>query len=81
MPIYEYNCQECAGDFELLLRTSDAPQCPECGSQRLEKQLSVPAAHSGNAVSLPVCQAPPVGGCGAPQCGGGGGGGDGCMMP
>ncbi|MBB73539.1 MAG: FmdB family transcriptional regulator [Planctomycetaceae bacterium] len=76
MPIYEYSCCDCADDFELLLRSSETAECPACGSQKLEKQLSIPVAHNGTSESLPVCQAPPATGCGAPQCGSGG-----CMMP
>ncbi len=71
MPIYEYQCQSCYHEFEALVRGGDAAGCPSCGSARLEKQWSVPAAHSGSVSSLPICEAP-RGGCGAPQCGQGG---------
>jgi putative FmdB family regulatory protein len=73
MPLYEYTCPSCEQDFELLVRFGENPACPECGSSRLEKQLSVPAAHvAGGKSSLPICDAPmPGGGCGLPQCGGG----------
>ena len=70
MPLYEYACQKCRSEFELLIRGNDTPECPECGSQRLEKQLSVPAAHMAGE-QLPVCSTP-QGGCGMPQCGMGG---------
>jgi len=41
MPIYEYQCRQCASEFEMLvLRTSEAPACPECHSQDLEQLLS-----------------------------------------
>ena len=74
MPIYEYQCRECTEAFELLLRGQDQPVCPECGGTRLEKLLSVPAAHSGSNSELPVCDAPSrgpcgMGGCGLPECG------------
>ena len=42
---------------------------------KLEKLLSVPAAHTAGARDLPTCQPTPSGGCGLPQCGLGG-----CMM-
>jgi putative FmdB family regulatory protein len=72
MPIYEYNCSACDSQFELLVRGSEKPACPECGSKKLEKQLSVPAAHTAAAKSsLPMCDSPMSGGCGLPQCGGG----------
>jgi putative FmdB family regulatory protein len=71
MPLYEYTCQSCRQDFELLVRGSERPECPECGSPKLAKRLSVPAAHVAGASSLPVCQ-PSGGGCALPQCGSGG---------
>jgi putative FmdB family regulatory protein len=72
MPIYEYNCEACESQVELLIRGSETPVCPECGSKRLEKLLSVPAAHTAGGKSLPICEAPRSGGgCGLPQCGGG----------
>lgn len=72
MPIYEYTCQKCRGDFELLIRGQEVPECPECGSRELEKHFSRVAAHTNQKSSLPICSAPrPGGGCGLPQCGGG----------
>jgi putative FmdB family regulatory protein len=72
MPIYEYNCEPCENQFELLIRGSETAVCPQCGSKRLDKLLSVPAAHTGGGKSPPICEAPkPSGGCGLPQCGGG----------
>ena len=72
VPIYEYNCAACERDFELLVRGSEKPTCPDCGSTRLDKLLSVPTAHVAGGSSLPICEAPRQGGCGAPHCGGGG---------
>lgn len=70
MPIYEYTCDDCQADFELLIRGQEQPACPTCGGQKLEKQFSVPAAHTAASASLPVCSPPlPGGGCGLPQCG------------
>jgi putative FmdB family regulatory protein len=72
MPLYEYACSKCRNEFELLIRGDQTPQCPHCGNRRLEKQLSVPAAHTAASESLPMCPAPAAGNCGLPQCGGGG---------
>ncbi|MGD8464925.1 MAG: zinc ribbon domain-containing protein [Anaerolineae bacterium] len=47
MPIYEYRCQGCANTFELLVRGSAPVACPACGSQSLDKLLSVPFVASG----------------------------------
>jgi putative FmdB family regulatory protein len=35
MPIYEYRCRECAHEFELFQKISDAPakKCPECSGK------------------------------------------------
>jgi putative FmdB family regulatory protein len=47
MPIFEYRCGDCDHEFELLvLKTLGAPRCPECGSGKVEKLLSLPAVSS-----------------------------------
>lgn len=60
MPLYEYQCDECGSELELLIRGAETPACSSCGSKKLTKKLSVPAAHSAGAGSLPVM--PPSGG-------------------
>ncbi|MEZ6115902.1 MAG: zinc ribbon domain-containing protein [Pirellulaceae bacterium] len=70
MPIYEYACQKCNANFELLIRGNEAATCPACGASQVERQLSVVAAHSSSG-DLPVCE-PNPGTCGRPQCGMGG---------
>lgn len=70
MPLFEFECRQCHREVEVLVRGEEAPECPECGSLKLEKLLSAPAAHTRGAASLPVCQpTPSPGGCGAPWCG------------
>lgn len=46
IPIYEYSCQDCGKAFELLVRGAQKPTCPECGSEALERQFSLPTVHS-----------------------------------
>jgi putative FmdB family regulatory protein len=46
MPIYEYRCQACENEFELLIRGQMTPACPACQSEDLEKLLSVPRVQS-----------------------------------
>ena len=43
MPIYEFHCNDCDSDAELLVRSShwQGTACPKCGSTKLEKKLSV----------------------------------------
>jgi len=64
MPIYEYVCDDCGHGFETLVRSTDAPNCPQCGSNRLDKQLSV-FATAGAAADAPA--AGPCGTCGHPD--------------
>ncbi len=72
MPIYEYTCDDCQVDFEILVRGGEQPECPTCGGTKLAKQFSVPAAHVAGSSQLPVCSTPmPAAGCGLPQCGAG----------
>jgi putative FmdB family regulatory protein len=70
MPIYEFHCEACKKDSEILVRSSNwkGAKCPHCGSTKLDKKLSVfassgagnDAGHSGGG----------GGGCGG-CCGGG----------
>lgn len=39
MPLYAYVCDACEADFELLVRASDTPACPQCGSEKLTQQV------------------------------------------
>jgi putative FmdB family regulatory protein len=71
MPLYEYACDDCQAEFELLIRADERPACPTCGGEHLAKQWSVPAAHTARGSSLPLREAPPQT-CGRPQCGMGG---------
>lgn len=70
MPIYEYECKTCNGKFEQLQRSMSnevKPKCPECGSAKTARALSVFAvgAESGVKSSAP---SPAPGMCG--RCGG-----------
>jgi putative FmdB family regulatory protein len=72
MPIYEYHCEACEDEFELLLRSGEQPACPACQSEKLTRKFSVVAAHSsGSSSDLPICGGPAPQDCGLPQCGGG----------
>ena len=46
VPIYEYRCQGCGHEFELLVLKSTVPACPTCQSASLERLVSVPAVKS-----------------------------------
>ena len=47
MPIFEYRCPGCLDEFEsLVLNSSPAPGCPSCGSQDLEKLMSMSSVSS-----------------------------------
>jgi putative FmdB family regulatory protein len=44
MPIYEYRCQACGAGFEVFVRSPSrqaSPSCPKCGSQKVEKAISL----------------------------------------
>jgi len=44
MPIYDFLCSRCESLFESLVRATDVPVCPECGSSEVKKVLAPPAA-------------------------------------
>jgi putative FmdB family regulatory protein len=41
MPIYAYARADRAHEFETLVRSNESPACPECGSARLDRQVSL----------------------------------------
>jgi putative FmdB family regulatory protein len=43
MPVYEYTCRKCDHEFEELvsLTATQNPPCPECGSEEVDKKMSV----------------------------------------
>ena len=52
MPIYEFHCEKCERDSEILVRSKDwtGTKCPHCGSTKIEKKFSTFAASTtGNA--------------------------------
>ena len=75
MPIYEFHCEGCEKDSEILVRSSNwkGAKCPHCGSTKLEKKLSVFASASTGGNAAPACASPGSGGGGG--CGGCCGGG------
>jgi putative FmdB family regulatory protein len=64
MPIFEYVCNDCNKEFELLISRDERVSCPSCSSDRLSKQYSrfgLGATTSGQKYkSLPMYK----GGCG-----------------
>jgi putative FmdB family regulatory protein len=65
MPLYHYVCQKCEHDFEELVFGAETIKCPECHSQKLDRQPSMPgipqvkgsAASGCGDLSLPPCGA------------------------
>jgi len=67
MPLFEYRCEPCGHRFEQLTRAGVAPACPTCGSEQLEKQLSVFAVSvSGSSAGPSVPADSPCASCGVP---------------
>lgn len=52
MPLFEYVCQSCDHEFEALVLGSSEPSCPACGSQELERKISLPAIKSDTTRAL-----------------------------
>jgi putative FmdB family regulatory protein len=40
MPLYSYECEDCHAECELLVRGSDTPVCPSCGSAKLQQRVA-----------------------------------------
>ncbi len=69
MPIYEFHCEQCEHDSEILVRSADwkGTKCPQCGSVKIFKKFSTFAAAGAGGGSTPV----KTGGGGGHCCGGG----------
>jgi len=55
MPIYEFHCEKCGRDSEVLVRSSNwsGTKCPHCGSSKLAKKFSTFAAAGAGVVATP----------------------------
>lgn len=77
MPIYEYTCRNCDAKFEQLARSMTATEvkvkCPECGSPKTARALSVFAVGAESASTKSS-------GSSAPSCGRCGGAPGSCQM-
>lgn len=40
MPLYDYRCDACDKQFELLVRSTDVPACPTCGTLEIKRLIS-----------------------------------------
>ncbi|HEX4265272.1 MAG TPA: zinc ribbon domain-containing protein [Verrucomicrobiae bacterium] len=69
MPLYEFHCEKCGKDSEILVRSSnwEGATCPQCGSTQLEKKFSTFA--SANAEGVPGSSPKRSGGSCGPGCG------------
>lgn len=74
MPLYEYRCESCGGEFERLSRSGagrEAPACPECGGDRVARKFSTFGTRTATADAPTTASG---GGCGCSP------GGCGCRM-
>jgi putative FmdB family regulatory protein len=68
MPLYEFQCADCQDDFEELVRSSVAVaevKCPQCGSPRVRRKLSVVASRvsaGGPSIAAPAASSCSTGG-------------------
>lgn len=71
MPIYEYTCAACGGEFEQLVRGGTRVSCPTCESAKVDRRMSVTSRPAGSSGGVDYSKlGPPKGGSGG--CGGGG---------
>lgn len=66
MPIFEFECSSCHGQFDELVRNAEAVKdvvCPNCGSRKIKKKLSTFASKvsGGGATSAGAAACAPGG--------------------
>jgi len=61
MPIYEFHCEQCGKDSEILVRSTEweGTPCPKCDSTKLTKKLSVFASSVAGSGAEPSCTGQP----------------------
>ncbi len=80
MPVFEYQCKECNGKYEIFHKTHSSKEeiiCPVCNSADHKKLFSSFSATIGNSYSsIPLsdcsngsCGIPASGGCASGMCG------------
>lgn len=55
MPLFEFKCSECNKSFEELVRSANKIEevtCPTCGSQKVNKKISIFASKTTGGGSL-----------------------------
>jgi putative FmdB family regulatory protein len=51
MPLYDYRCDACDKQFELLVRSAEVPACPKCGTSQIQRLVSA-IAPAGRAKAM-----------------------------
>lgn len=67
MPMYEYACKSCQGTFTKLRRMDQSDHdisCPSCGTEEVQRKLSVFASFSKSSSGEVMATAGTGGGCG-----------------
>ena len=61
MPIYEFHCEQCGRDSEVLVRSTpwEGTPCPQCGSTKLSKKFSIFASKAAGDGADPGCTGQP----------------------
>jgi putative FmdB family regulatory protein len=51
MPLYDFHCEQCGHDEEMLVASDASPACPRCQCQAMTRLLSAPST-PGRTASL-----------------------------
>jgi putative FmdB family regulatory protein len=52
MPLFDFSCKACGHTFEVLVRGEVKPKCESCGSEEVERLLSLPTVQSESTRNL-----------------------------
>ena len=73
MPIYEFQCDQCQNEFEVLVINSETSVvCDKCGSEHITKKFSSFSASVSGSRALPCSDGACPSETGASGCAGGG---------
>ncbi|MDH5478539.1 MAG: zinc ribbon domain-containing protein [Nitrospinota bacterium] len=78
MPIYEYQCSDCANSFEVMHLNAESYkslECPKCHSRQVSREMSTFAVSALAPGAAPMCDrtgacaSPNIPGCASGACG------------
>ncbi len=68
MPIFEYTCEKCGKEFEMLVFREEEAECPVCGAKKPKKKMSSFGFSVGYKFTSSASKGSSCAGCSSSNC-------------